>query len=189
MFDAIPDVLVPLVIFCARILDVSLATIRIMLISRGVRGKATLIGFFEVLIWIIVVVQVIQNLDNWLNYIAFAAGFSTGNYVGMRIEEKMKVGTQIFRIITNQDSGKLVEMLKKEDFRITTIDAEGARGPVKIIFSVTPRKRWKELTHLIDRYAPEAFYSVEDVRYSFENNVPDGRAPLMSRLLRLTKRR
>jgi uncharacterized protein YebE (UPF0316 family) len=188
VFELIPAVFVPVFIFFARILDVSIGTLRIMFVSKGFRGKATILGFFEVLIWIIIVAQIFQNLDNWMNYVAFAGGFAAGNYVGMLIEEKMKMGTQIFRIITNKESSILFEKLKESGFRVTVIDGEGTMGPVKVIFTVARRKRWKELAELISLYAPESFYSVEDVRYTslLDDNLVTGQ-DLITRMLKLKK--
>lgn len=186
--DLIPAAYVPFFIFFARIIDVSIGTIRIMFVSKGYRGKAAFLSFIEVFIWIIIVVQIFQNLDNWLNYLAFAGGFAAGTYVGMLIEEKMKMGLQIFRIITTKDSNTLFNKLKEADFRVTTIDGEGKTGPVKIIFTVAKRKRWKELSGLISTYAPDSFYSVEDVRYSSlpEENIFT-RQDLITRMLKLKK--
>lgn len=188
VFELIPAVFVPVFIFFARILDVSIGTLRIMFVSKGYRGKATVLGFFEVLIWIIIVAQIFQNLDNWMNYVAFAGGFAAGNYVGMLIEERMKMGTQIFRIITNMESSILFEKLKESGFRVTVIDGEGTMGPVKVIFTVARRKRWKELAELISLYAPESFYSVEDVRYTslLDDNLVTSQ-DLITRMLKLKK--
>jgi len=183
-----PEAVVPLTIFFARILDVSLGTLRIMFVSKGMRGKATVLGFFEVLIWIVIVAQIFQNLDNWFNFIAFAGGFATGTYIGMRIEEKMSVGTQIFRIITHQPTEILVQKLREADFRVTSINAEGLSGTVRIIFTVARRKRWKELAALVGEWAPESFYSVEDVKFSseMESETAVG-ADLWTRMLKLKK--
>jgi len=188
VLEIIPAAFVPLFIFFARIVDVSIGTLRIMFVSKGLRGKATLLGFVEVLIWIIIVAQIFQNLDNWLNYVAFAGGFAAGNYLGMLIEEKMKMGTQIFQIITNKDSVKLFQKLKEADFRVTLVNGYGKDGPVKIIFTIAKRKRWKELAELVTVYAPESFYSVEDVRYTslLEKEMANGQ-DLITRMLKLKK--
>jgi len=188
VLDFIPELYVPLFIFFARILDVSMGTLRIMFVAKGMRGKATLLGFFEVLIWIIIVAQIFLNLDNWLNYIAFAGGFAAGTYIGMLIEEKMQMGIQIFRIITNQDPTLLLEKLREAGFRVTAVNAHGTFGAVRILFMVTKRRRWKELADLVSEYAPNSFYSVEDVKYvsSMEEDLtptPD----LISRMLKLKK--
>lgn len=189
LLDVIPAAFVPLFIFFARILDVSLGTIRIMFVSKGFRGKATMLGFVEVLIWIIIVAQIFQNLDNWMNYIAFAGGFAAGNFIGMYIEEKMKMGVQIFRIIVGENSEVLAEKLKESNFRVTSIDGEGKYGPVKVIFTVSKRKRWQELADIVNEHAPNAFYSVEDVKHvsQMDEKVQPQKQDLITRMLKLKK--
>ena len=187
--DFIPVAYVPLFIFFARILDVSLGTLRIMFVSKGFRGKATMLGFVEVLIWIVIVAQIFSNLDNWLNYVAFAGGFAAGNFIGMSIEEKMKMGVQIFRIIVGENNEKLIEALKDENFRVTTLDGEGIYGPVKVIFTVAKRKRWQHLSNVVNEHAPNAFYSVEDVKHvsQMDEEVHPHQQDLITRMLKLKK--
>lgn len=189
IFDIIPAAFIPLFIFFARILDVSLGTLRIMFVSKGLRGKATILGFIEVLIWIIIVAQIFQNLDNWLNYVAFAGGFATGTYVGMYIEERMKVGVQIFRIIVPGSGNELVNRLTKADFRVTALDGEGKFGAVKVLFTIAKRRRLKELAEIVKEVEPNAFYSVEDVKQvSQMDEIPQvHNNNLISRLLKLKK--
>lgn len=188
-FELIPAVYIPLFIFFARILDVSIGTLRIMFVSKGFRGKATLLGFVEVLLWIIIVAQIFQNLDNWMNYIAYAAGFAAGNFIGMFVEEKMKMGMQMYRIIVGSEKEILIEKLKEADFRVTTVGGEGKYGPVKIIFTVAKRKRWNELAQLVTKYAPNAFYSVEDVKHvsQIDEEVQPQQQDVVSRMLKLKK--
>ena len=188
--EFIPDAFLPLFIFLARILDVSIGTLRILFISKGFRGKATVLGFFEVLIWIIVVAQIIQNLDNWLNYVAYAGGFAAGNYVGMFLEEKMKMGVQIFRTVVTSGSNLLERQLREAGFRVTVVNGEGAKGPVKILFTIAKRKRWQELASLIHEYEPGAFYSAEDVRSVSliqDETSHFARNDTLSRMLKLKK--
>ena len=189
MIELIPAAYVPLFIFFARILDVSMGTLRIMFVSRGMRGKATIIGFFEVLIWIVIVAQIFQNLDNWLNYIAYAAGFATGTFIGMYAEESMKMGVQIFRIIVGREREELIEALKEKNFRVTSLDGQGKYGPVKVIFTVAKRKRWKQLANIVNEVAPNAFYSVEDVKHvsQMEEEVHPYKEDLITRMLKLKK--
>ena len=106
-FDYYNWITLPLIIFFSRICDVSLGTLRHVFISKGFRKIVPLLGFFEVLIWIIVVAQVMKNLNNVACYLAWAGGFATGTYVGLWIEEKLALGLQVVRIITNQDSSEL----------------------------------------------------------------------------------
>ncbi|TVR19260.1 MAG: DUF2179 domain-containing protein [Balneolaceae bacterium] len=189
VIEIIPAAWLPLFIFFARILDVSIGTLRIMFVSKGLRGKATILGFIEVLIWIIVVAQIFQNLDNWFNYIAYAAGFATGTFIGMYIEERIKVGIQIFRIIVGQESEELVSKLIEANFRITEVDGKGKHGPVKVIFSVAKRKRWQELIDILNTYAPNAFYSIEDVKHvaQMDEGLHYQQNDLFSKMLKLKK--
>lgn len=143
----------------------------------------------EILIWIIIVAQIFQNLDNWINYVAYAGGFATGTYVGMVIEERMKVGIQIYRIITGKKSNVLAEKLLEADFRVTTVDAKEKYGEVKILFTIAKWKRWQELSELIRKHAPNAFYSVEDVKHtsSIEDESLPNKQDLMTRMLKMKK--
>lgn len=189
VFDLIPSLYLPLFIFFARILDVSLGTLRILFVSKGLRVKAALLGFIEILIWIIIVAQIFQNLDNWVNYIAYAGGFATGTYMGMYIEERMKMGIQIFRIIVAHDSEILIEKLQEEGFRVTEIDGKGKYGPVKILFTVAKRKRWSELAEILRVHAPAAFYSVEDVKdvSMIDEEIVPHKDDIFTRMLKLKK--
>jgi uncharacterized protein YebE (UPF0316 family) len=157
-------VILPLLIFICRMSDVTLATLRNIFISRGFRTLVPFIGFFEVLIWLIAMKQVMNHIDNWLSYIAWASGFAMGTYVGMRIEERLALGTQVIRIITNQLSDELINGLRKANHGITVVDAQGGKGPVKMIFTVVKRTSVNNVIDIIEKYQPNAFYSVEDVR-------------------------
>jgi uncharacterized protein YebE (UPF0316 family) len=162
--DLLNWVILPLLIFCARLSDVSLATLRNIFISRGFRSIVPFVGFFEVLIWLLAMKQVMGRADNVVCYLAWATGFATGTYVGMRIEERLALGMQVIRIITNQDSDNLIHALREAHHGITIVDAHGAKGPVKMIFSIVQRKNLKHVVHLIETLQPNAFYSIEDVR-------------------------
>ncbi|MGL5890246.1 MAG: DUF2179 domain-containing protein, partial [Bacteroidia bacterium] len=137
--DLLNWVIIPLLIFISRLGDVTLATLRNIFISKGFRKIVPFIGFFEVLIWLIAMKQVMSHVDNVLSYVAWAGGFSAGTYVGMRIEERLALGTQVIRIITNQLSPELIDALREANHGITVVDAEGSKGPVKMIFSVVKR--------------------------------------------------
>lgn len=163
--DLLNWVIIPLLIFCARLSDVTLATLRNIFISKGFRHIVPFIGFFEVLIWLIAMKQVMGHVDNWMAYLAWASGFATGTYVGMRIEERLALGTQVIRIITSQeDSEALINALRDANHGITVVDAHGAVGPVKMIFSIVQRKNVKSVIALVETLQPNAFYSIEDVR-------------------------
>jgi len=172
-------VVIPILIMLARICDVSLGTVRIMLISKGYRNIAPLIGFLEVLVWLVAVSQILQHLDKWLYYVAFALGYALGTFIGMKIEQKLSLGQVVIRVITNHSSEKLIECLKQNNFNFTTVEAEGKFGPVKIIFMITQRHLLKEAIHLIETQNPTAFFSVEDVRY-VKGSLPGGKNPIFN---------
>ena len=94
--------LFPLIIFCSRLCDVSLGTLRSVLASKGNKKIVPYIGFFEVLLWLIAISQIMKNLNNVMCYFAWAGGYAMGSYVGLTIEEKLAIGKQVMRIITNQ---------------------------------------------------------------------------------------
>ncbi len=163
-FDYHSWIILPLIIFLSRIGDVSLGTLRHVFISKGYRRLVPFLGFFEVLIWIIVVAQVMKNLNNVACYLAFAGGFATGTYVGLRIEERLALGLQVIRIITNQNCEELIKALKNDNYGITVVDAQGAMGPVKMLFTIIKRKNVQQVARIIHQYNPTAFYSVEDIK-------------------------
>jgi len=124
-----------------------------------------LLGFFESLIWLLAVTQVLQNLNSWQTYIAFALGFATGNYVGVVLEERIALGNLLIRIITRKEADQLVHVLWDEGYGVTSVDAQGETGPVKLIFSITKRKNLGKIISIIKKYNPNAFYTIEDMRY------------------------
>lgn len=179
-FDYFNWVVFPLLIFLARICDVSLAMLRTVLASKGYKQIVPFIGFFEVLIWLAAISQIMNNLNNWVCYIAWAGGYATGSYIGLYIEEKIALGIQVIRIITNQESDELIQELKNKNYGLTLLNAEGARGPVKMIFTVVPRKSVKEVIAIINQYTPQSFYSVEDVRNASQLNYINGKKSIFS---------
>ncbi|MCB2206816.1 MAG: DUF2179 domain-containing protein [Bacteroidetes bacterium] len=156
--------LLPLLIFLSRIVDVTLDTLRIVFISRGNKVIAPILGFFEILIWLIAITRIMDNLDNVTTYFAYAAGFAVGNYVGLKVEEKLAMGMQMIRIVTGRNASELIGTLREKGFGVTAVDAEGKDGPVHVIFLVTKRQVAKEVISIVNNYNPKAFYSIEDVR-------------------------
>ncbi len=187
-FDYWSWVVIPLLIFFARLIDVSLATMRHILVGKGMKHIVPFLGFFEVLIWLLAITQVMQNLTNVVCYVAWAAGFSTGTYLGMVIEEKIALGYQMVRIITNQQSEELIEELKKQGHGVTVVPAQGAMGPVKMVFTVVKRKDVNAVIKQIREFNPQSFFSVEDIRNTsagvFSNN---GSARVIGNLFSIRK--
>ncbi len=173
-------VVLPLLIVFTRIIDVSLGTLRIIFINRNLRYYATLSGFFEVLIWLLVIRQVFQKLDSPLYLVAYAAGFAAGNYAGVVIENRISIGRVVIRIITRQEADTLVSFLRSTGYGLTVVDGEGATGPVKIIFIIIERKAIESVVEMIKKYNPNAFYSIEDVRF-VSGAVTPNRLPVSRR--------
>ena len=169
-FDYFGYIVIPVLIFLARIADVSIGTVKLVFISKGMRNVAPLLGFFEVLIWIIVVSKLINNIEHFYYYFAYAGGFATGTFVGMKIEEKLSVGKVLLRIITQKDTASFINKLKGKKYSLTIFDGEGSRGKVKLIFLVIDRKDLPEIIKDIKEFNPNAFYSVEDVRFAKDND-------------------
>ncbi len=180
---------IPLLVFLARILDVSIGTLRIIFVSKGFKKYAALLGFCESLVWILAVSQVMKHMDNWVTYAAFALGFAVGNYVGMLLEERIAIGNQIIRVITGHDATELVGHLEKSGQGVTSVDAVGENGPVKLIFTVAKRRKLEGIIDTIKRFNPNAFYTIEDVRFVKEAFVPPvtGRGMVPFRALRIRK--
>lgn len=157
-------VLLPFLIFLSRLGDVTLATLRHLFISKGLKKIVPVIGFFEVMIWLLAIRQVFNNLNNIACFIAWAGGFSMGTYVGMLIEEKIAIGMQIIRIISSSDNVRLLEEFRQIHQGYTLVNGEGAQGAVKLIFVLVKRKNKAKVTALIHEHLPESFYSIEDVK-------------------------
>jgi len=163
---------IPILIALARMTDVSIGTLRIIFVSKGLRFWAPILGFFEVTIWLLATTKVMENLTNPINYIAYAIGFSLGNYIGMFIENRLAIGMVVVRIITKRDSQSLVAVLRELKYSVTVVEGEGNMGAVSIIFTLTKRSNIKVITPLILHYNPQAVYSIEDVRHASDPSFP-----------------
>jgi uncharacterized protein YebE (UPF0316 family) len=186
-------VTLPILIFLGRIVDVTLGTLRIIFLNKGMRFLAPVLGFFEILIWIVAMGQIMNQLDNWITYIAYAGGFAAGNFVGMMVEEKLSVGINILRIITKKEHKKLISALRDAGYGSTSVDAQGEFGKVNILFTVVQRKNIRDVLLIMKEHAPKAFYTIEDVRQirsnSTLNYLPPAsyRTPFTLRSTRLSK--
>jgi uncharacterized protein YebE (UPF0316 family) len=158
-------IVLPILIFIARILDVSIGTVRLIFVSRGFKYLAPLFGFFEVLIWILAMGQIMRNLANPVCYIAYAGGFAMGNFVGIYIAEKLSLGVVLVQVITDKDAADLIESLKAGNYGVTSIDGHGISGEVKVIFTIVPRKEVRSVIDLVKKFDTQAFYSVEEVGF------------------------
>jgi uncharacterized protein YebE (UPF0316 family) len=166
-------VILPLLIFCARICDVSLGTIRVIFISKGIKYLAPIIGFFEVIIWLLAIGQIMSNLTNIVAYIAYGAGFASGTLIGMIIEEKISIGLTSVRIITKKDPTELINYLRSQNYGVTSIDGDGSTGRVKMVFTIIKRQDLQHVVGIIKQFNPNAFYSIEEVKSIAEGVFPE----------------
>ncbi len=169
--DLLPWVL-PALIFFARILDVSIGTIRIVSVTRGMKVVASILGFIEVFFWLVIVSQVMTNLNNVANFFAYAGGYAMGNYVGVYLEAKLAIGTMMMRIVSKEASQELVKNLRDKNYGVTVVPAYGARGNVDILFTVVKRRELEKVMAIVKECNPNAFFSVEEVRAVHEGIFP-----------------
>jgi len=164
-------VLLPLLIFIARIGDVSINTIRIIYVLGGRRLTATILGFFESFIWLMAIRQIFEHMDNWICYVAYPAGFASGIFVGMIIEERIAYGKVIVRIITRKDVAMLIQFLNNRQYRYTHVNAEGPDGHENLVFTVLERDSLEDLLLKLKNILPTAFYTVEKVNRAGESGT------------------
>ncbi len=168
-------VVLPLIIFFARICDVSIGTLRIVFVSKGKKNIAPILGFFEVFIWIVVISQILKNVDNIVCYIAYAGGYAAGNYIGMHIEERIALGMQLVKIFSSKDLSVLQKRLNKDDFGSTIVEGDGSVGKVHILYVVINRKTFDKLEQIVTEFDPSIFYVIEDVRSAKSGIFPESK--------------
>lgn len=164
LIETYPAVLA-LAIFCARIVDVTFGTIRILVGFRGYRLLAALIGFCEAAIWIIAASKVIGHVDHWYLVIAYAAGYATGNYVGITLERRLGVGRELARIISYCAACNLAEALTKRGYSVVELAGKHrGEASVQVLYVVDKRRRMPELLRLVHELDPAAIYTITDVK-------------------------
>jgi len=154
-----------LFIFFARVMDVSLLTVRMLLLVRGKKYLAAVLGFFEVTIYILALGRVMSSLDNWVNILAYSSGFAVGNIFGSIIEGKMAIGTIMVRIVPKKTCDEeLAEELRGMGFGVTMIEGIGKDGPVCMLDTTLHRKELHVLMDYLKKTDAEAFVTVSDAR-------------------------
>ncbi|MCM0042178.1 MAG: DUF2179 domain-containing protein [Algoriphagus sp.] len=179
--------LMPLLIFVARVSDVSINTLRFMFMMNGKKNIVPILGFFEALIWLLAIGQIFQNVDNPLSYLAYAGGFATGTYVGMTLDEKLALGRVLVRVITPKPLPVLLEFMKENNYRFTNVGGEGRYGKVNLLFTVMKRDQLQEFIAKVKATDEKAFYTIESVKRVSEEELnimedkPRFRSKLFSR--------
>jgi uncharacterized protein YebE (UPF0316 family) len=154
----------PILIFGLRIIDVSLATLRMLLTMRNARKVVPVIGFFESLIWVVAVGTAIQNLHSFWHILGYSGGFASGTLVGLWLEGKLAVGLATVRIVTRKAGHGVAEGLRVRGFGVTSFEGTGREGRVQLIYTLVKRRQIDSVLTEVERIDPEAFISVEEPR-------------------------
>jgi len=173
-----PSSCLPVLVFAAELVVVTLSTVRIICLGRGQKVLASIIGFFEVSIWLFAIGQIMQNLSDLGCYLGFAGGFTVGNFLGVLVEKRLGLGTLVVRVITSREPDGLVDRLRAAHYGVTCLDGHGATGPVTVVLTVIPRKELAGVTAIIKGFDPRCFYAVDDVQSAEAGVFPQGRGSL-----------
>ena len=151
-------------IFALRVTDMSLDTLRMLFVMRGRKGIAWLLGFCQSAIFVVAITSVLNNLDNLLNIIGYAAGFATGTVIGITIEERLAIGHTHLRIISSRRGAAIAERLRAEGHAVTEIPARGKDGMVTMLAVSIRRKNIDQVRNMVNDVDSEAFITAEDIR-------------------------
>jgi len=152
----------PLIIFSLRVVDVSMSTMRILLIVRGARLKASAISFVEITIWLVAAGAAIKNLDSVWHVLGYAGGFATGTAVGMWVESKLAFGVCTVRAISRTPHRELANELRSRGYGVTEQRGRGREGIVGILHAVVRRRDISDVIRTIEQHDPNAFISVQN---------------------------
>lgn len=170
----------PIIIFCLRIGDVSLSTLRILLSMKNQKILVPIIGVIEVTIWIFAVGNAIRHLDSAWHVAGYALGFGTGSLVGMLLEEKLAIGMATMQIITRKTTVELAATLRALGCGVTEFVGSGREGRVEVLYTVLPRRRIPEVVKAVERFDPDAFITLDeprDIRRGWMQPTPRRRMP------------
>ena len=151
-------------IFVLRVCDMSLDTLRVLFVMRGRKAVAWVLGFFQASIFVMAIGSVLSHLDNPLNILGYAAGFATGNVVGMLIEGQLAVGHVQFSIVSSRLGAAIADRMRSEGFAITEIPARGKDGVVTLLSCSVLRKKVALVRQIVNEVDESAFITAEDVR-------------------------
>jgi len=152
-----------LLIISLRLIDVSLGTVRIIMLSRRYRLLPAVIGFVEVFTWLVAATMVFSNLNSPPRMLAYAGGFALGTFLGAMLESWLAVGNTMMRVVSPVTSPQVDEALRQAGFGVTAINADGRDGEVRLAFTIIPRRRRREALRIIHDLDPAAFVTLQDI--------------------------
>lgn len=156
-----------IIIFFAKIIEVSFSTIRLVYINKGERVKGAILGFVEIMIWLVVVSSVLNNItEDPIKVFIYAAAFSLGNYLGVTIESKIAVGLASIQVVVDKKDGEiLADALRDQGYGVTIIEGKGKSESIKnLLFIQLKRKKIPAAIKLIKEYNPEAYITINDIK-------------------------
>jgi len=167
-----------LLIFLAKLLEVSVATVRMVLTARGNRIAASLLAAIEITIWIIVTSTVLLGLsEDPLRAVAFGLAFVIGIYCGILVEDKLALGlAQIECIATFDEAKTITAKLRETGYGVTTFECEGLDGKKLSINLKVHRKDISKVMDILNEYK-QLFVTVSDIRKLSIGSI--GRAALI----------
>ncbi len=151
-------------IFALRVIGVTLATVRVLIMTRGKKLLAASIGFFEVLVYTLAIGYVVNNLSNVWNLLGYSLGFAVGTLVGMWLEEQMALGYASVRIVSKYRGHALADAIRDAGYGATVEWGEGRNGVVGLVVATVRRKEVDAVCTLADQVDPSAFVTVEETR-------------------------
>ena len=154
----------PIAVFLLRATDVTMATMRMLLIVRGRRVLAPAIGFVEILIWVTAIGIVVQHLSSPMHVIGYAAGFAFGNYLGLRLEERLAIGLATVRAVVRSGGAELADALRAAGMGVTEMIGQGREGPVEVLYSVIQRRDISRCLAIIEAGSEGSFVVVDEPR-------------------------
>lgn len=160
-----------LLIFLARLVNVSMATVRTLLGMRGQKGLSTAIGFFESLIFILAISQVLQDVGNVWNVLGYCGGFAAGTLVGLVIEEKLAMGYAIVRAISQDYGAEIASALREAGYGVTEMAGEGLAGRVHVVTTVVKRRNIPAIMALVSGVDEAAFVTVDDANRVYRGHL------------------
>jgi uncharacterized protein YebE (UPF0316 family) len=152
-----------LLIFALRIIDTSLATIRVLFVVRGRKLLAWILGFFQALLYVVAISSVLANLGSWYYMLAYAAGFATGVFLGMIVEDRLAVGHTHLTIISPLRGAVIADQLRESGFAVTEVPARGKDGTVSLLICNVNRRDFRSAEKVVMEVDGDAFITAEDI--------------------------
>jgi uncharacterized protein YebE (UPF0316 family) len=152
-----------LLIFILRVLDIAAATLRMLMVVRGRKLNAWVLGFIQAMLFVLAIQAVLSDLGSWMNIIAYAMGFATGTVVGMWIEERIAIGFKHLRIISSRRGLELAEYLRQQGYAVTEVSGRGKDGTVSLLNCTVQRKDMQQIKMLVKQIDEQAFITADDV--------------------------